>query len=202
MSTSGITEDSPASQTVNPPYVHSVAFSPSGRLFAAGVGDGSITIHETATQRCVERLWPHTRPVGHIEYPVFVDEGPREHVVASCGNDGKIIVNDCSLDEVPSAPSKSKRKGKAKKASPSDSASAATEVPSAPKDRVLYCIAHGSGPNWFTTTSAIDGSVAVADTTPIITVYSGVASRTQERLCGGSVDVAASTCVPAVDSTS
>ena len=209
MASSGVTEASPATQTVNPPYVHSVTFSKSGTTFAAGVGDGSIVIHDASTQRCVQRMWPHTRAVGRVEYPAFLlDSHLANSVVVSSGNDGKVLVLDVRSDDPESTAaarkaSKSKRKGKkaagvsAVSTETSASASDAAAAAAAPASKVLYRIDHGSGPNWMTTSSACGGCIIVADTTPTVTVYCNVAEPVLARLgaaaTSGALEVAVST---------
>jgi WD40 repeat protein len=181
MSTSGVAEDAPTAQSFNPPYVHSVAISPSGRYFAAGVGDGSIAVHELASQHCVQRLWVHSRAAGHVEYPTFIaDETLRERMLVSSGNDGRVLVTDLTYDGAASVPATSKRKGR--KAAVVPKPKETEDATLSPAKRILYCIDHGCGPNWFTTTSTYDGSIIVADPTPTITVYSGVASRVLARV--------------------
>jgi hypothetical protein len=179
MSSSGMTEDAPAANSFNPPYVHSVAISPSGRCFAAGVGDGSVAVHELSTQRCVQRLWAHSRAAGRVEYPSFIEDvALRETMLVSSGNDGRVLVTDVQRDSSIVESDASKRKGK--KSAPAvehmDGMGRATGK------RTLYAIDHGSGPNWFTTSSAHDGSIIVSDPTSIITVYSGVKSRVVSRV--------------------
>ena len=47
-------ESENTTQLCNPPYVHSLSWSPSGKLLAAGVGDGSCAILRAEGRRLVE----------------------------------------------------------------------------------------------------------------------------------------------------
>ncbi|KAL7531084.1 hypothetical protein ACHAWF_003625 [Thalassiosira exigua] len=48
------TEGEGATKLCNPPYVHSLSWSPSGRLLAAGAGDGAVVVMRAEGRRLVE----------------------------------------------------------------------------------------------------------------------------------------------------
>jgi WD repeat-containing protein 53 len=94
----------------NPPMVHSLHWSKSGRLLAAGLGDGSIAIlqqtasssssplvlsarmvdaHNTAVASCFFPDWG--APTGHGENPAIM---AHDRLLCSAGNDGCIVIWD------------------------------------------------------------------------------------------------------------
>ncbi|KAL3805970.1 hypothetical protein ACHAW5_002506 [Stephanodiscus triporus] len=71
----------------NPPYVHSLSWSPSGRLLAAGVGDGSVTVYRAEGHRLVgvgrfgDEVGGHASAVAAVRFADFAPsaaatEGP------------------------------------------------------------------------------------------------------------------------------
>ncbi|KAF1314516.1 Wd40 repeat-like protein, partial [Globisporangium splendens] len=77
-------------QMFNPPLVHSIAFAPNGKSFAAGLGDASIAIVDFSSKQMVRRLKQHSAAVSQVHFPVFK---PNEWLLSS-GNDAKICVWD------------------------------------------------------------------------------------------------------------
>ena len=173
LGSSGMTDDAPTTQTVNPPYVHSLRYADDGSVIAAGLGDGSISLHDAVSQDCVARVWPHKKAVGHVEFAAFAPADARNRVLASSSNDGTVLVLDIAQDACKTSSKAAKVKQKGRTAA---AASGTTEP-----WRVLYRIDHGSGPNWMCTSVASGGAVIVADTTPHITVYSGVSEGVHTR---------------------
>lgn len=74
----------------NPPLVHSIAFAPNGKSFAAGLGDASIALVEFNSKQVVRRLKQHSAAVSQVHFPAF---RPSEWLI-SCGNDAKICIWD------------------------------------------------------------------------------------------------------------
>jgi len=105
-------DDAGANQVCNPPMVHSLSWSPSGRLLAGALGDGSCCILRVDGRRLVEvdRLRDgHDAAVASILFPGFGGSSSsslaasnhvaaRDRLVASAGNDGAIFLWDLGAD--------------------------------------------------------------------------------------------------------
>lgn len=106
-----------STQLCNPPFVHSLSWSPSGRYLAAGLGDGSCLILSAEGRKLVEhgRLgWEvggHTAPVAAVCFPCFAlaHDAPKkailhgtvdDRLMISAGNDEKILFWDLGRDMV------------------------------------------------------------------------------------------------------
>lgn len=91
-------DDVGANQMCNPPMVHALSWSPSGRLLAAGLGDGSIQIMGVVKRKlsALSRLRDgHGASVASLCFPDFGLTGTNtDRIVASAGTDGAIIVWD------------------------------------------------------------------------------------------------------------
>jgi WD40 repeat protein len=84
-------------QICNPPMVHCVSWSPSGRLVAAGLGDGSIQIASVLKKKLVplSRLQEgHADSVVSLCFPNFGAAANNDRLLASAGTDGMIILWD------------------------------------------------------------------------------------------------------------
>jgi len=101
------TESENTTQICNPPFIHSLQWSPSGRLLAAGVGDGSCVILRGEGNQLVEigRLGyeegGHAAAVASVCFPGFGSSSTRsasveaeDRLLISAGNDGKILFWD------------------------------------------------------------------------------------------------------------
>lgn len=77
-------------QMFNPPLVHSIAFAPNGKSFAAGLGDASIAVVDFSSKQMVRRLKQHSAAVSQVHFPVF----RANEWLLSSGNDAKICVWD------------------------------------------------------------------------------------------------------------
>jgi WD repeat-containing protein 53 len=91
-------DDVGANQMCNPPMVHSLSWSPSRRLLAAGLGDGSIQIMGVVKRKLASltRLREgHGSSVASLCFPDFgLSNANTDRIVASAGTDGAIIVWD------------------------------------------------------------------------------------------------------------
>ncbi len=100
-------ESENTTQICNPPFIHSLQWSPSGRLLAAGVGDGSCVILRGEGNRLVEigRLGQdqggHGSAVAAVCFPGFGSSATKsasveaeDRLLISAGNDGKILFWD------------------------------------------------------------------------------------------------------------
>lgn len=95
-------EDTDANQVCNPPMVHSLAWSPSGRLLAAGLGDGTCCILQVDRRNLIQvaRLRNgHDASVAAVVFPNWKTSSSN-HVLAndrllvSAGTDGAILLWD------------------------------------------------------------------------------------------------------------
>lgn len=101
-------ESENTTQICNPPFIHSLQWSPSGRLLAAGVGDGSCVILRGEGNRLVEigRLGydqgGHGSAVAAVCFPGFGSSATKlansveaeDRLLISAGNDGRILFWD------------------------------------------------------------------------------------------------------------
>ena len=95
--------DAGANQVCNPPMVHSLDYSPSGRLLAAGLGDGSIAVVQgkVLTARLEDA---HTGSVASCLFPAWSHHGSsvssncaisaHDRLLCSIGNDGCVVLWD------------------------------------------------------------------------------------------------------------
>ncbi len=81
--------------------VYSVAFSPDGRLLAAGMGEGAIYVWQTGEQQLVHVLQGHDQAVDAIAFgQITTMLGDTQLLLASAGNDGRIGVYSLAEREV------------------------------------------------------------------------------------------------------
>eukprot|EP00569_Conticribra_weissflogii_P002598 CAMPEP_0171330598 /NCGR_PEP_ID=MMETSP0878-20121228/2120_1 /TAXON_ID=67004 /ORGANISM="Thalassiosira weissflogii, Strain CCMP1336" /LENGTH=558 /DNA_ID=CAMNT_0011830939 /DNA_START=82 /DNA_END=1755 /DNA_ORIENTATION=- len=117
------TQSENTTQLCNPPYIHSLSWSPSGRLLAAGVGDGSCIVLRGEGKRLVElgRLGSdaggHGSAVAAVCFPGFglkksvidclnvpsksvLNGEAEDRLMISAGNDGNLLIWDLGRDMV------------------------------------------------------------------------------------------------------
>ncbi len=117
------TQSENTTQLCNPPYIHSLSWSPSGRLLAAGVGNGSCIVFRGEGKRLVElgRLGSdaggHGSAVAAVCFPGFglkkslidhlnvpsksvLNGEAEDRLMISAGNDGYLLVWDLGRDMV------------------------------------------------------------------------------------------------------
>lgn len=92
-------DDAGANQVCNPPMVHSLSWSPSGRLLVAGLGDGSIQVLGVQKKKLVDlaRLREgHDDSVASLCFPEFTgsNNNKADRLLASAGTDGAILLWD------------------------------------------------------------------------------------------------------------
>lgn len=91
-------------QVCNPPIVHSLSWSPSGRLLAAGLGDGSSILFKVEGRRLTEvgRLnGGHDAAVASVLFPKFggvshlsSHVAAEDRLLVTAGNDGALLLWD------------------------------------------------------------------------------------------------------------
>lgn len=106
-----------SSQLCNPPFVHSLSWSPSGRHLAAGLGDGSCLILNAEGRKLVHAgrlgwdLGGHKASVAAVCFPCFGLAGSvskkvsmngttDDRLLISGGNDGNILFWDLGRDMI------------------------------------------------------------------------------------------------------
>lgn len=106
-----------SSQLCNPPFVHSLSWSPSGRYLAAGLGDGSCLILSAEGRKLIEACilgWSvggHKASVAAVCFPCFglggnvskkaaMNGTADDRLLISAGNDGNIFFWDLGRDIV------------------------------------------------------------------------------------------------------
>lgn len=186
-----------ANQVCNPPMIISLEWSPSGRLLAASLGDGSIAVLQAENKSLVTvaRLADaHGGAVASSIFPKWSSSSAavaaHDRLVCSSGNDGAVVLWDLGTslcgdkaqdpselffgtrtDETSAVASANKKKKKKK--SLRDSMDALDLAAGQPK--ALFAWEHGSKPNWMVSSSSLDPifptSLFLADTTNDITVY-------------------------------
>lgn len=179
-------DDSGANQVCNPPMVHSLSWSPSGRLLATGLGDGTCSILLIDNRKLVEtcRLREgHDSAVASVIFPRFGVESSahitaEDRLLVSAGNDGAILLwdlgGDVAGDRAVDPATLFKTEQQAGNSRIKDgTAMEAMSISSNPK--ILFGIPHQMKPNWVTSSSMSDpvypSTLFVADTSCDITAY-------------------------------
>jgi WD repeat-containing protein 53 len=175
-------------QICNPPMVHHVSFSPSGRLLAAALGDGSISLTKVGARGfgTTSRLSDaHGGPVASVVFGNWIDASQNRRVDAadrllcSAGNDGAIVFWDLGSSACGS-PSQQfidefQRRlnigpAGAEGEHGNDNVNASDDEP-----RTLFAIQHGSKPNWMVNSRVSDpcfpSTLFLADTSTDISAY-------------------------------
>ena len=157
--------------------VHSLAWSPSGDLLAAGLGNGNIPIFSMDNRNLVQTgqlLDGHASSVAFVMFPTFAQGN--ERLLISGGSDGSILGWDIGTNVLELADT-SHPKGIFHEdfllspwAVPSieEGLARQTHELSLGKSTILFRIPHHSKVNWMTTSG---NSIFVADTSHSITEY-------------------------------
>jgi len=168
--------DAGVGQICNPPMVHSLAWSPSGRWIVAGLGDGTIQVTDKSLTPRHRLRGGHTTGVASVcfcEFTTTVGQtvDVNDRIVASGGSDGNVVLWDLGMELA----------GKfavnpLANINPLDddlsnlSLETKTRMP-----RVLFAIPHGSKVNCIASSRALDpifpSTLFVADTSNDITAY-------------------------------
>ena len=188
-----------SSQLFNPPFVHSLAYSGDGKIFAAALGDGTVGVYDANTYEsaCVEetRLEGHNTATCEVKFSRFDMKGVYgllsacqsesilfrrlclvEDAAADDDNDG-IVVKDTSektTNSTSASPQSKKshrrRKRKKKKKKKREMIPAVKKL----KSEIVLRLNHSQKINCLETTKS--GHVIVADTSSEIHIYSGLIS--------------------------
>ncbi|KAL4146748.1 hypothetical protein PRNP1_010505 [Phytophthora ramorum] len=145
-------EGSGVQQMFNPPLVHSLAFAPNGKSFAAGLGDASIAVIDFGSKQVVRRLKRHGAMVSQAHFPAF---RPQDRLV-STANDAKVCVWDYQAALCLDAPSDGND----------------DDDPTVPNPFLVTEFALNDSPNAITTTQ--QNLIVVADLSKEISAYSVV----------------------------
>lgn len=174
-------------QVCNPPMVYSLAWSPSGRLLAAGLGDGNIPIFSIDNRNLVQMAYlpdGHDSSVASVIFPHFGGR-TNERLVVSGGSDGSILCWDIGpnvvmeeLDNDDNADPKEMfvsdfflggdDSNTNQMADDEQLATKTKELSFGNKPKILFGIPHNTKVNWMTTS---EQCIFVADTSPDITAY-------------------------------
>mmetsp|Transcript_3293 Transcript_3293/g.3829 ORF Transcript_3293/g.3829 Transcript_3293/m.3829 type:complete len:454 (-) Transcript_3293:2-1363(-) len=176
-------------QICNPPIVHSLSWSSSGRLLAAGLGDGSCLIASIDGRSLVEsyRLrGGHDSAVASVLFPRFGSSTSlswshitaQDRLIITAGNDGSILLWDLgSVVAGDNAVSPSSMfTGCGDTGCNEEMLSAFQDLSVTQQEpKILFGIPHGKKSNWIVSSSAeeqnLSSSLFVADTSNDITVY-------------------------------
>ena len=182
-------------QLCNPPMVHSLAWSPSGRLLAAGLGDGTSSVFLVENRSLVEvaRLQAdtgHESAVASVLFPSIlpIDSSQQKHatsqdrLLACIRNDAVVQFWDLGCNvagERAINPSRILPNNGESETNPEatkvigDAVQDLSLVADQPK--LLFGIPHNKKPNWMTTSRGCDtffpSTIFLADTTNDITAY-------------------------------
>jgi WD repeat-containing protein 53 len=178
--------DVATNQVCNPPMVHSLAYSPSGRLLAAGIGDGSVGIFHN--QRWTARLdHAHAGSLASVLFPGWSDRSSavaaHDRLLCTAGNDGCIALWDLgALIGGDTAEDPAKLWAHPTRPHPNGDLTARLQTSLALQEdelggpKTLFALQHTAKPNWIVSSPRQDpvlpSSLFVADITSVITVYS------------------------------
>lgn len=192
-----ITADTSAgsrTQLCNPPMVHSLAWSPSGRLLAAGLGDGTASVYSIENRSCVEvaRLQEandHDSSVASVIFPALLPAASSQHaasqdrLLACIRNDAVIkmwdlgctVAGEKAIDPSISLSDFANQENEELTSTSMELEDAIEDLSLVDTPRMLFKIQHHSKPNWMISTGHADpnfpSSVFVSDVTNDITAY-------------------------------
>lgn len=179
--------DTGAHQVCNPPMVNSLSWSPSGRLLAAALGDGSVSVFAMKNDR---HLLLMSRMVdahsGAAACAVFPEWSPGIHdlgspthdrLLATAGNDGAVVLWDLGAENGGNMAMDPTSFLSISEEDEIDKAAAALSNMQLEEDgpKTLFAWSHGAKPNWVVSSrgrdSVFPSTLFVADTTNEITAY-------------------------------
>jgi WD40 repeat protein len=170
------------SQVCNPPLVHALSWSPSGRLLSAGLGDGTCVIASVEGRKLVEscRLRDgHDSAVASVLFPRF-NFSPHvtadDRLMISAGNDGSILLWDLGSTVAGSYAVDPATMFAGCEDDCKDISNAVKGLSLSQDPKILFGIPHNKKPNYMVSSTGEDttlpNSLFIADTSHDITVYS------------------------------
>lgn len=176
-------DDDGANQVCNPPMVHSLAWSPSGRLLAVGLGDGTIGILQVDGRKLTlaTRLRDgHVSSVATVLFPNWSTQN-NNHVLAqdrlltTAGTDGAILCFDLG-STVAGDGAADPSSLFSESLVPLESCMDRVSLENASSSSILFGIPHDKKPNWMVcsgnTDPVLPATFFVADISNDITAYS------------------------------
>ena len=176
------TQDEDSHKICNPPMVHSLEWSPTGRLLVAGLGDGSCAVFSIENGSLVlqSRLEnAHSGSIASICFPLWMpgttespNSLPNERLLITSGNDGMVVAWDlekglCGEDQ-----------WNPQELFPmldSDNDTSLGELSLTVPPRTLFAFSHGRKPNWMTYSLDRDPcyprGLFIADTSCGVSIY-------------------------------
>jgi len=171
--------DAGANQVCNPPMVHSLTWSPSGRLLAAGLGDGSLSVMSVENRSLVQVVRLEDAHSGSVASVVFMRWSSSQHVAAndrimvSTGNDCTVAVWDLGASLCGEGAVNPSRLLYVEGDEESmDTAMQDLNISDQPK--TLFAWNHGEKPNWMISSyrdPLFPSTLFIADTSNDITAY-------------------------------
>ncbi len=156
--------------------VYSLAWSPSGKLLVAGLGDGNIPLFAINNRTLVQTGHlqdGHDSSVASVLFPAFGKTN--ERMVVSGGSDGSVICWDIGTNVMEVSETYNPKDLFAETFiagtsddEPMEGLSHQTETLSLGKSTILFGISHNKKVNWMTTS---EGAIFVADTSHAISEY-------------------------------
>jgi WD40 repeat protein len=182
-------DDQGANQVCNPPMIHSLAWSPSGRLLAAGLGDatcGVLRVDGRKLSQVVRLREGHESSVATVLFPNWSSGASnanthhvlaQDRLLASAGTDGAILCWDLGKSVAGNGaldPSSLFGESVVPLEDAMEQASL-EDGESSLSAKILFGIPHDQKPNWMVCSGNMDqvlpATLFVADTSNDITAY-------------------------------
>jgi WD40 repeat protein len=175
-----------SAQICNPPIVHSLSWSASGRLLSAGLGDGTCLVASVDGRNLVERCrlgGGHNSAVASVLFPNFAltssdsNMAADDRLMVSAGSDGNILLWDlgsqvAGCDTVD--PSTKFVDCSQRSCSDVDEASSSLQgmtLSHQTSQKILFGIPHQEKINFMTSSKNGDYTLFISDTSNDITLY-------------------------------
>ena len=169
-------------QICNPPMIHHIGWSISGKLVSAGLGDGSVIIFKIEGKRIIEldRLFRngHTVAVACVCWPRYIfdtkNDVTNDRFLITVGSDGFILFWDIGINSSPLAKSPSEVLDFSNNVRAGHESEPKTSFEGLDESKIIYRINHGTKLNWITSRTIPDNGsleVIVADVSKDISIY-------------------------------
>lgn len=174
-------DDTGANQVCNPPMVHSLAWSPSGRLLAAGLGDatcGVLQVHNRKLIQVARLREGHDSSIATVVFPNWSTASnhilAQDRLLVTAGTDGSILCWDLG-GTVAGGGAVDPSSLFGESVVPLDDAMEQVSLNGQTPERILFGIPHEYKPNWLVCSSITDpvfpATFFVADTSNGISAY-------------------------------